>query len=170
MQQTIFNPIEHYNYNRRHDIVINSLQTRELSLLLSFVWIESIDNEVWKEIAGLDSRYFISTEGRVLSLCMDGYKLMHPFICGDGYYYVDLRKDGKDLKSRVHRLVAEAFIDNPEDKPIVHHRDTNRRNNKASNLQWMTEAEHAAAHLKINQERKKQMELTAGNENLLSAL
>lgn len=170
MQQTIFNPIEHYNYTRRHDIVINSLQTRELSLLLSFVWIESIDNEVWKEIEGLDSRYFISTEGRVLSLCMDGYKLMHPFICGDGYYYVDLRKDGKDLKSRVHRLVAEAFIDNPEDKPIVHHRDTNRRNNKASNLQWMTEAEHAAAHLKINQERKKQMELTAGNENLLSTL
>ena len=98
MQQTIFNPIEHYNYNRRHDIVINSLQTRELSLLLSFVWIESIDNEVWKEIEGLDSRYFISTEGRVLSLCMDGYKLMHPFICGDGYYYVDLRKDGKDRK------------------------------------------------------------------------
>ena len=160
MKQTIFNPIEHYNYNRRHDIVINSLQTRELSLLLSFVWIESIDNEVWKEIEGLDSRYFISTEGRVLSLCMDGYKLMHPFICGDGYYYVDLRKDGKDLKSRVHRLVAEAFIDNPEDKPIVHHRDTNRRNNKASNLQWMTEAEHAAAHLKINQERKKQREQT----------
>ena len=160
MQQTNFNPIEHYNYNRRHDIVINSLQTRELSLLLSFVWIESIDNEVWKEIEGLDSRYFISTEGRVLSLCMDGYKLMHPFICGDGYYYVDLRKDGKDLKSRVHRLVAEAFIDNPEDKPIVHHRDTNRRNNKASNLQWMTEAEHAAAHLKINQERKKQREQT----------
>ena len=101
---------------------------------------------------------------------MDGYKLMQPFICGDGYYYVDLRKDGKDIKCRVHRLVAEAFVDNPEDKPIVHHRDTNRRNNKASNLQWMTEAEHAAAHLKISQERKKLMEQTAGNENLLSTL
>ena len=94
------------------------------------------------------------------AMTLDTYKLMRPFICGDGYCYVDLRKDGKDKKCRVHRLVAEAFVDNPEDKPIVHHRDTNRRNNKASNLQWMTEAEHAAAHLKINQERKKQREQT----------
>ena len=152
--------MEQINYNRRHDIKINSLQTREINLLLSFVGYESINGEVWKEIEGLDSRYFISTEGRVLSLCLDGYKLMRPFICGDGYCYVDLRKDGKDKKCRVHRLVAEAFVDNPEDKPIVHHRNTNRRNNKASNLQWMTEAEHAAAHLKINQERKKQREQT----------
>ena len=162
--------MEQMNYKRRHDIVINSLQTREVSLLLSFVWKESIDNEVWKEIVGLDSRYFVSSEGRVLSLCMDGYKLMQPFICGDGYCYLDLRKDGQDQKSRVHRLVAEAFIDNPEDKPIVHHKDTNRRNNKVSNLQWMTEAEHAAAHLKINQERKKLREQTSGNEDILSKL
>ena len=162
--------MEQMNYKRRHDIIINSLQTREISLLLSFVWIESLDNEVWKEVIGLDSRYFVSSEGRVLSLCMDGYKLMQPFICGDGYCYLDLRKDGQDIKSRVHRLVAEAFIDNPEDKPIVHHKDTNRRNNKVSNLQWMTEAEHAAAHLKINQERKKLREQTSGNEDILSKL
>ena len=126
--------------------------------LEAFVSQYSLPKEEWREVAGTNGRYYVSNKGRVLSLCLDGYKLMQPFICGDGYYYVDLRKDGKDLKSRVHRLVAEAFIDNPEDKPIVHHRDTNRRNNKASNLQWMTEAEHAAAHLKINQERKKQRE------------
>ena len=97
-----------------------------MSLLLSFVWEESLDNEKWKEIKDLDSRYFISSNGRVLSLCMNGYKLLQPFVCGDGYYYVDLRKDGADLKRRVHRLVAEAFIENPENKKIVHHKDSNR--------------------------------------------
>lgn len=148
--------MEQINYSRRHTIKINSLQSRELSLLLSFVWNESLEKEVWKEIKDLDSRYFISTEGRVLSLCLDGYKLMQPFVCGDGYYYVDLRKNGKDIKCRIHRLVADAFIDNPEDKPVVHHKDTNRKNNKVSNLEWLTDAEHAEVHRKINQERKKQ--------------
>ena len=118
--------MEQVNYNRRHTIKINSLQSRELSLLLSFVWKESLENEEWKEINGLDSRYFISTNGRILSLCLDGYKLLQPFTCGDSYQYIDLRKDGKDYKYRVHRLVAEAFLDNPENKPIVHHKDTNR--------------------------------------------
>ena len=159
--------MEQVNYNRRHDIKVNSLQTRELSLLLSFVWNESLDNELWYEIADLDSRYYISSEGRVLSLCLNGYKLMQPFICGDGYYYVDLRKGGKDIKCRVHRLVAEAFINNPDNKPIVHHKDTDRKNNKVSNLQWMTQAEHASAHLKINKERKKQKEQNGQNENIL---
>ena len=148
--------MEQINYSRRHTIKINSLQSRELSLLLSFVWNESLEKEVWKEIKDLDSRYFISTEGRVLSLCLDGYKLMQPFVCGDGYYYVDLRKNGKDIKCRIHRLVADAFIDNPEDKPVVHHKDTNRKNNKVSNLEWLTDEEHAEVHRKINQERKKQ--------------
>lgn len=158
--------MEQVNYNRRHDIKINSLQTRELSLLLSFVWNESLDNELWYEIADMDSRYYISSEGRVLSLCMDGYKLMQPFICGDGYYYVDLRKDGKDIKCRVHRLVAEAFINNPDNKPIVHHKDKDRQNNRASNLQWMTQEEHASAHHKINKERKKK-EKRLNNEDIL---
>jgi hypothetical protein len=51
---------------------------------------------------------------------------MKPFVCGDGYLYLDLRKDNKDIKSRVHRLVAKAFIDNPDNKPIVHHKDRDR--------------------------------------------
>lgn len=146
--------MEQINYERRHTIKINSLQTKELSLLLSFIWEESIENEEWYEIKDLDSRYFISSEGRVLSLCLDGYKLLRPFVCGDGYYYVDLRKDGKDKKCRINRLVAEAFLDNPDNKPIVHHIDMNRKNNSCNNLQWMTNAEHIATHKKLNREKK----------------
>ena len=68
--------MEQIDYKRRHNIKIDSLQTRELSLLLSFVWEESFDNEEWYEIKGMDGRYFISSYGRVLSLCNDGYKLL----------------------------------------------------------------------------------------------
>lgn len=142
-----------YNYKRRHDIVINSQQTKEISLLLSFVWYESLDNERWKEIKDFNGRYFISSEGRVLSLCMDGYKLIKPFLCGDGYYYVDLRKDCQDKKCRVHRLVAEAFINNPEEKPIVHHKDGNKKNNRVINLQWLTTIEHAEAHRLLKKQK-----------------
>lgn len=124
-------------------------------------------NEEWKEIKGLDSRYFISSEGRVLSLCLDGYKLIKPFICGDGYYYVDLRKDGQDIKSRVNRLVAEAFIENPENKPVVHHKDGKKLNNKVSNLQWMTEKEHIGTHLKIDKELIEQRKQSLSNEDIL---
>jgi hypothetical protein len=53
--------MEQINYKRRHDIKINSMQTRELDLLLSFVWEESLDNEGWYEIKGMDGRYFISS-------------------------------------------------------------------------------------------------------------
>ena len=58
--------MEQINYNRRHDIKINSLQTREINLLLSFVWYESINGEVWKEIEGLDSRFPGSAQCRSL--------------------------------------------------------------------------------------------------------
>ena len=53
-----------------------------------------------------------------------------------GYYSVDLMKNGKRYKFRVHRLVAEAFIPNPDNLPMVNHKDEDRLNNIASNLEW----------------------------------
>lgn len=53
-----------------------------------------------------------------------------------GYYSVDLMKDGKRYKFRVHRLVAEAFVPNPDNLPMVNHKDEDRLNNIASNLEW----------------------------------
>lgn len=128
---------------------ILSLQNNmNLDLFLSYVWNYSLEDEVWKEIKGFDEMYYISNQGRILSLKRNRYKLLHPFICGDGYYYVDLRKNNQDSKQRVHRLVANAFISNPENKPIVHHKDFNRLNNKASNLVFVSQTEHQAIHNK----------------------
>ena len=135
----------------RHDIKIYSNQNnRLLDLLLSFVWYNSLDGEEWKEIEGFNGLYFVSNYGRVLSLKNDGYKLMKPFVCGDGYLYLDLRKDNKDITSRVHRLVAKAFIDNPDNKPIVHHKDRNRQNNVADNLVFVNSEEHRIEHKELN--------------------
>ena len=53
-----------------------------------------------------------------------------------GYYSVDLMKNGKRYKFRVHRLVAEAFIPNPDNLPMVNHKDEDKLNNLASNLEW----------------------------------
>ena len=134
-------------FSRHHNIKMHSNQeNRQLDLLLSFIWYHSLENERWKEIQGLDGRYFISDHGRVLSLCCDGYKLLQPFVCGSGYYYVDLRKDNQDIKSRVNRLVADAFVENPENKPIVHHKDNDKTNNYYQNLVFLTSQEHIELH------------------------
>jgi hypothetical protein len=57
----------------------------------------------------------------------------------DGYYYVSLCKNGKRKLFAVHRLVAMHFVENPSGLPVVNHKDENRENNEASNLEWCTE-------------------------------
>lgn len=60
-----------------------------------------------------------------------------------GYFRVDLWSDGSRKHCKVHRLVAEAFIPNPEKKPQVNHIDGNKQNNSITNLEWVTNAENA---------------------------
>jgi len=63
---------------------------------------------------------------------------IHP----EGYLQVALMIDGKRYEKLVHRLVAEAFIDNPEKKPQINHKDGNKMNNQATNLEWATPSEN----------------------------
>lgn len=63
-----------------------------------------------------------------------------------GHFYVGFRKDGKPVSISVHKLVAEAFVDNPENKPEVHHKDFNPANNCAENLMYVTREEHMLIH------------------------
>lgn len=66
-----------------------------------------------------------------------------------GYVQTALCSNGVSVQVKVHRVVATAFIPNPENKPQVHHIDGDRANNAAENLMWVTRAEHGQLHKKI---------------------
>lgn len=94
--------------------------------------------EVWKPIEGYDN-YMVSNLGRVKSLKRGILKLIKN---KNGYYYISFSKYGKIKTFIVHRLVAEAFLPNPDNKPQVDHINTNRTDNRVENLRWTTYKEN----------------------------
>ena len=110
--------------------------------------------EVWKDIKGYEGLYQVSNMGRVKSLertitRKDGKRLpIKERILKQGtdrYGYllvIFCDTSGKRKTFKVHRLVCEAFHENPENKPCVNHRDENKTNNTASNLEWCTYEEN----------------------------
>lgn len=98
-----------------------------------------MENEIWKDIEGYEGLYQVSDRGRVRSL----KKILNQTIQKDGYYNVTLHKN-KDKKTfRVHRLVAQAFIPNPDNKSEVNHINEDKTDNRACNLNWMSHKENA---------------------------
>lgn len=96
--------------------------------------------ETWKDIEEYEGIYEVSTLGNVRNKVTGIIKVPHDN--GHGYKSVSLSKNGKYKARYVHRLVAIAFIDNPESKPEVHHIDAIRDNNNVENLQWVTSKEN----------------------------
>lgn len=90
--------------------------------------------EEWKPIEGYEGRYEVSNYGRVKSLKTND--LISQRIDKNGYYQLKLHKDGKARNYLVHRLVAKAFIPNPNNFPIINHIDINPLNNHVDNLEW----------------------------------
>lgn len=103
--------------------------------------------EIWKDYKDYEGLYMVSNWGRAKSL--DTYikdrngtvrfckgRILKPVIVGRGYLKVNLYKNNKQKQYYVHRLVAEAFIPNPENLPEVNHKDENKLNNNAENLEW----------------------------------
>jgi len=95
----------------------------------------------WKHIEGFPN-YEISTDGLVRSLCKKTPQILKPAINMRGYQRVNLYKDKAAYPKSVHRLVAEAFIPNPDNKSQVNHKDGDKTNNTVSNLEWATPSEN----------------------------
>lgn len=99
----------------------------------------------WKRLADYDRCYYASpTDGTVYSVRKSDGRLkeLKGTSSADGYLTIKLKQAGRYITKRVNRLIAQAFVPNPENKPIAHHIDHNRQNNKRSNLAWATTKEN----------------------------
>lgn len=97
--------------------------------------------EIWKDIEGYEGVYQVSNLGRVNSLYTN--RILNGDKVGGRYLRVVLCKNNIKSKKLIHRLVAQAFIPNPENKPQVNHIDEDKTNNRADNLEWVTRKENA---------------------------
>lgn len=95
--------------------------------------------EIWRSIPGYGSKYEVSNKGNVRN---QNGALLKPFLIHQGYLVVDLCRMGKKTHKRLNRLVAEAFIPNPEKKTEVNHKNGNKKDNRAENLEWSTKSEN----------------------------
>ena len=116
--------------------------------------------EIWKDIKNYEGLYQISNLGRVKSLKryvnhsgnskrVVNEKILKPVIDNTKYFVVSLWKDNKHTRPHIHRLVAETFISNLENKPHINHIDGNKLNNSVNNLEWCTPKENIIHAYKI---------------------
>ena len=128
-----------------------------------------LEGEVWRPVTGYEELYAVSNKGRVASLKAYGkenFKIMKLAKGSHGYKTVQLSNNNITKNHIVHRLVAEAFIPNPNKKEQVDHIDTIIENNCVENLRWVTSIEnhHNPITLERHKRRAKEMFNKYGNE------
>lgn len=109
--------------------------------------------KIWKEIPGYNGLYLASNLGEIKSidrivkcghnsLRIHKGRILKQFVDRFGYKYVVITINREEHKIRVHRLVAKTFINNPDKKEQVNHKDGNKKNNTINNLEWCTASEN----------------------------
>lgn len=129
---------------------------------------EAKGNEIWKDIDGYDGLYQISNLGRVQSFRGNTPRIMKAFNNGknqSGYLSINLSYKGQRTPYLIHRLVAKAFIPNPDNLPQVNHKDENRLNNNADNLEWCGSA-YNNSYGTFQERRKTKISRKVGKFNL----
>lgn len=105
--------------------------------------VPDLPGEIWAPVVGYENHYVVSNKGRVKGIGKKSkYRILVPMIHQQGYERVRLSVSGKHRFFLIHRLVAEAFIFNPDQKATVNHIDGNKRNNCVENLEWATQSEN----------------------------
>ena len=117
--------------------------------------VDNLPRELWRDVVSYEGLYQVSNLGRVKSFYGLGEKLLTPSVNKGGYEFVILTKNKIRKSCKVHTLVARAFIPNPENKPVVHHRDSDRTNNRVDNLEWVTYHENSAYAVQLGKYDKK---------------
>lgn len=98
--------------------------------------------EEWKVVEGTEGLLEVSSEGRVRSNMRDG-RVLKQQLDNKGYHRISVTIKRRNMHFKVHRLVATAFIPNPLSLPQVNHIDGDKSNNKAANLEWVTNIQNA---------------------------
>lgn len=126
--------------NEEHKKVsFEKIENERILLLFKIITFNlSIDyaDEKWKSIKGYDGIYEVSNKGRIRRNDNVRHVMMHYDVSPLGYKRVNLSINNTAKKFLVHRLVAEAFLDNPNDYPIINHKDEKPWNNTVENLEW----------------------------------
>ncbi len=104
--------------------------------------------EAWSEIPELE--YSVSDEGRIASRRNGGWKILKPWRNSEGYTFIHLTHKPPRKRARVHLLVAEAFLpDRPTPHHEINHKDGDKTNNRADNLEWVTHSENVKHILRL---------------------
>lgn len=132
--------------------------------------------EIWRDIEGFGGCYQVSNLGRLKSLertvkgnnggvYVKKEKILTPTINSRGYYHTCLRKDGRSITVYIHRIVAQAFLPNPDNLPLINHKDEDKTNNRVENLEWCS-AKYNTNYGTANERRREKLKQNPYFKNL----